>query len=130
MILSAPKIGSGSASSFMAIPSNIRRELVRRARDKHRRQSVFRSTEPCDWRPHQVLRPESGLPFDDAGAWNFVADLLEAGHEVTEIVMEQPLGQVGYAMLIDGHSSCPKIYVKLTLSSSMVNGRSFHDSEY
>ena len=113
----------------MAISAELRTELVRRARDKRRRQSVFTSQAPCEWRPYEVLMPESGLPFDDVGAWNFTADLLESGQDVIEIVMKKPRGQIGYVILADGHPGCPKIYIKLTLSSNMVNGRSFHDSE-
>jgi hypothetical protein len=113
----------------MAISAEVRAELARRARDKRRRQSVFTSQAPCKWHPYQVSMPESGLPFDDASAWNFIADLLDAGHDVAEIVMDKPQGQIGYVLLVDGHPGCPEIYIKLTLSSNMVNGRSFHDSE-
>src|ERR1039458_6245190 len=114
----------------MAISSAIRDELVRRARNKNTRTSVFRPEEPCDWRPRQVSHPESGLPFTDAGAWNFIADLLESGCEVRETELRKPPGKIGYVTLVDGHVGCPRIYIKLTLSSNMVHGRSFHYSEH
>jgi hypothetical protein len=77
-----------------------------------------------------VLSPESGLPFTDSGAWHFIADLLEAGHEVSEIEMKKPKGKVGYVLKTAGYTGCPKIYIKLTLSANMVNGRSFHNDEW
>jgi hypothetical protein len=114
----------------MPISETVRSELIRRARDKHRRQNLFKTAEPCDWRPRQVLHPEAGIPFTDVGAWNFIADLLESGHEVNAIEMDKPPGQIGYVILANGYEACPSIYVKLTLTANMVNGRSFHDSEY
>ena len=113
----------------MPIEDAIRRELIRRARDKHRRQSVSKSTEPCRWYPHRILHPVLGIPFTDVGAWNFIADLLSEGQEVTVINMEKPLGQVGYVMKTPGHKGCPYIYIKVTLSKNFINGRSFHDDE-
>ena len=89
----------------MPISNLLRAELSRRARDKHARTNVFTRQEPCDWRPRQVAHPESGLPFTDVGAWNFIADLLDAGCEVREIVLEKPLGKIGYEMLTDGYVS-------------------------
>jgi hypothetical protein len=113
----------------MAISSEIRSELVRRARNKRLRTSAFSGEEPCDWRPHQVLQPESGLPFTDVGAWNFIADIVECGCDVREITMAKPLGKIGYEILAAGHQGCPQIYIKLTLSASLIHGRSFHNSE-
>jgi hypothetical protein len=114
----------------LAIPDSIRTELIRRARDKRFRQNVSKSTEPCRWYPHKVLHPVFGFEFTDAGAWNFIVDLLSAGHDVTTIEMEKPLGQIGYVLKTAGYTGCPKIYIKLTLSNRYINGRSFHDSEY
>ena len=114
----------------MAIPDSIRDELIRRARDKRFRQTVSKSTEPCRWHPYKVLHPAFGFAFTDVGAWNFIVDLLCAGHDVTTIVMEKPPGQIGYVLKADGYTGCPKIYIKLTLSNRFINGRSFHDCEY
>jgi hypothetical protein len=113
----------------MAILSTVRAELVLRARDKNRRTNAFRSEEPCDWRPRQMAHPQTGLPFTDVGAWNFIAELLESGCDVAEIVMQKPRGKTGYEILVAGPVGCPEIYIKLTLSSNMVHGRSFHYSE-
>ena len=114
----------------MSIPESVREDLARRARNKKVRQSKFKPEAPCDWRPGQVLTPESGLPFSDAGAWNFIADLLEAGHEVTTLILEKPPGKTAYVMVAKGYSGCPNIYIKLTMSRNIINGRSFHDSEF
>ena len=113
----------------MAIDLSIRNELIRRAGDKLLRQSVWTSAEPCHWVPHKVLHPQIGIPFTDAGAWSFIADLLCAGHEVRTIAMKLPLGQIGYVLKTTGYTGCPKIYIKLTLSNRYINGRSFHDDE-
>ncbi len=112
------------------IEAHIREELVRRARDKHARQSIFSPTEPCDWCPHSVSHPLSSLPFTDGGAWNFIADTLEADHACNAIILDKPLGQTGYVLIIDGYPGCPKIYVKITMSRNKINGRSFHHSEF
>jgi hypothetical protein len=113
----------------LAIPDSVRNELIRRARDKRLRQSVSKSTEPCRWFPHRVLHPSLGFEFTDVSAWHFIADLLCAGHQVTTIVMEKPPGQIGYVLKTPGYIGCPEIYIKLTLSSRYINGRSFHDDE-
>ncbi len=113
----------------MAIDVPTRNELIRRARDKRVRQSVSKSTEPCRWFPYEVLHPAFGIPFTNVGAWNFIADLLGAGHDVATIVMDKPRGQIGYVLKTAGYTGCPEIYVKLTLSHCYVNGRSFHYSE-
>jgi len=34
-----------------------------------------------------------------------------------------------YEILAEGYVGCPRIYIKLTLYSNMVHGRSFHNSE-
>jgi hypothetical protein len=43
------------------------------------------------------------------GAWNFVADLLESGHEVETIEMRKPLGQIGYVIRTAGFAGYPQI---------------------
>lgn len=71
-----------------------------------------------------------GFPFSDVSAWNFIADLLKNGHEVSTITLDKPIGQVAYVLLVDGYPGSPRIYVKLTMSQSKINGRSFHESVY
>lgn len=114
----------------MSISQQIRIEIIRRARDKRLRTAKFTKQEPCEWRPWQVLHPKSGLPFSDAGAWNFIADLLEDGHEAATIILDKPPGMEGYEIVADGFRGCPKIYIKVTLPTNTVHGRSFHNSEH
>jgi hypothetical protein len=114
----------------MPIPAEVRAELVRRARDKRRRTAEFSAHSPCEWRPWEVLHPDSGLPFTDAGAWNFVAELLESGHDASTVTLRKPPGKEAYEILAAGHRSGPNIYIKLTLSGPFVHGRSFHNSEF
>lgn len=112
----------------MPVSLTTRSELARRARDVLTHQSTFTPQAPCDWRPQKVLDPKTGSPFTDPGAWDFVASLLESGHEVTVIAMQKPPGQLGYQMTVSGFPGQPDIYIKLTLTKHMVNGRSFHPS--
>lgn len=113
---------------MQTIEASVREELIRRARDKRARQSIFSPQAPCDWRPGQVLKPESGLPFTDVEAWHFVADLLQAGHDCYRIILEKPPGQFAWVITTAGHPGQPHIYIKVTLTSNKINGRSFHDS--
>jgi hypothetical protein len=112
------------------IEDPIRRELIRRARDKKARQSAFSPSAPCDWRCHQVLKPESGLPFTEVEAWHFIADSLENGCPCHKIILDKPPGMTGYVIKLPGYPGCPEIYIKLTLTANKINGRSFHDSEF
>jgi hypothetical protein len=113
----------------MPIEESVRKELIRRAQDKYRRRSVTTSSEPCRWYPHRVLHPALGIPFTDVGAWNFIANLLSDGCEVSVIRMKKPPGQAGYVLKTPGYTGCPQIYIKITLSKNYINGRSFHDDE-
>ena len=83
-------VRTASFESKIPISSTTRAELVRRARNKDTRTNTFSEKEPCEWRPRQVAQPGSGLPFTDVSAWNFIADLLESGCEVKEVVLEKP----------------------------------------
>jgi len=114
----------------MAVSSAIRDELIVRARNKKTRAVEFTVQAPCEWRPGQVLQPESGLPFTEVGAWNFIADILESGCDVKELILEKPCGKIAYVIRTTGYPGCPDIYIKLTFSAGKVHGRSFHNSEY
>lgn len=108
----------------------IRRQLISLARQKHCRVVAFSRERPVDWRPTQIINPEVGLPFSDAGAWEFIAQQLEAGQPLTEIVLDKPPGKSGYVMIIHLVDERPSLYVKLELGGAgKVFGRSFHYSE-
>lgn len=104
-----------------------RLELVRRARGGRKtRTAVFTKVAPTKWHPTS-LRDSNGEPFTEDGCWHFVADAIEAGVAVDEIVLRQPAGKRGFVMKLAGHDGVT-IYVKLQLLADKVLGRSFHES--
>jgi hypothetical protein len=85
---------------------------------------------PRDWRPGTVVDPHDAdqQVFTEAGAWEFIAELLEAGHPIQGIELENPAGKKGYVLVANGGEKRPDIYIKLQLGSGKVIGRSFHYS--
>ena len=85
---------------------------------------------PTQWQPQQVRDPEGGISpyFTDGGAWELIADKLEAGHDVEVVELRKPPGAKGYVMHIRLGPNEPLLYVKLQLGSGKVIGRSFHYS--
>lgn len=77
----------------------------------------------------QVVNPESGLPFTEVRAWEYIADLLDANHPLTEITLEHPPGELAYVMTVSLAERTPELYVKLQLLRRKVLGRSFHYSD-
>jgi hypothetical protein len=102
----------------------VRHQLVTLCRRSAARQLGF----PRDWRPNQVMHPATGQPFTERGAWEFVAETLEAGHVFELLILENPRGAKAYVLIIAGGTNAPPIYVKLQLGSGCVIGRSFHYS--
>jgi hypothetical protein len=70
--------------------------------------------------------PRSGEVFTEDGAWEYVAEMIEAGAEVDVVVLNQPPGKKGYVMLMPSHDPTTPIYVKLQMGAECVIGRSFH----
>ena len=68
------------------------------------------------------------LPFTGAGAWHFIVELLEAGQDVEQIVLDMPPGATGYVLVVPGAENNSEIYIKLELVGNTVHGRSFHIS--
>src|SRR5712691_2552578 len=56
----------------------------------------------------------------EPGAWEFIADLLEAGSPMLEIKLDTPAGKTGYVVVASGGEKRPDIYVKLQLGSGKV----------
>jgi len=85
---------------------------------------------PRDWAPGSVVDPNDPdqQVFTERGAWEFVADLLEAGHPIQEIELDKPPGKKGYVLGASAGQGRPEIYIKLQLGSGKVIGRSFHYS--
>jgi hypothetical protein len=84
--------------------------------------------QPADWQVHSVENPNCpGYPFSDTSAWDFIADLLDGGHEVDTIVLDVPKGATGYVIKY-AHPSGRELYIKLMFLRAGVAGRSFHYS--
>jgi len=84
---------------------------------------------PTEWTPGKVVNPEVDMPFTEAGAWQFVANLLDTGHPVQQISLRHSSSELAYVMLIDLKPGLPKLYVKLQLKGGKICGRSFHYSD-
>lgn len=108
---------------------NIRKELAALAANKKKRVSSFSRPMPTEWNPLQVLHPRTGFPFSDAGAWAFIADLLESDVELKKVTLDKPPGKEAYVMKVDGCQARPKIYIKIHFGSNGIVGRSFHDDK-
>lgn len=86
---------------------------------------------PCRWQPHQVFSAEHGLPFTESGAWELIADHLEAAATaVQELELETPAGVTALVMNISLQADRPALYVKVHLGGTgKIFGRSFHYSD-
>jgi hypothetical protein len=86
---------------------------------------------PIKWVPNQIRNPEeNGDYFTDAGAWEFIAAKLEAGHPFEEISLKKPPGALAMVMKIQLEIGVPLLYVKIQVGSrNNPIGRSFHYSE-
>jgi hypothetical protein len=69
------------------------------------------------------------MPFTDVGAWHFIADLLERGEPLEEVVLHHPPGAQAYVMRLDLGAALPRLYIKVQLSRGKIIGRSFHYSD-
>ena len=81
---------------------------------------------PTEWQPTTAIDPQSGFPFTDAGAWEFVAEKLEDDSVLEPVQLEKPLGSTGYVLKIPLGNR--QLYIKLQLGAGKVIGRSFHYS--
>jgi hypothetical protein len=116
--------------------ASIRREIAHLARQRGCRSSKWTREIPTEWRPHTV-RDAEGEYFTDAGAWDFVANLVESGCRMREVVLRNPTGKVAFAMTVRLQPEAREIYIKVRLGSvqpgsgkTMVIGYSFHYSIY
>lgn len=104
-------------------------EIARLGRHSKHRLNDFSESAPCRWQPYTVENPETGLPFSDASAWEFICDLLEACPEqFVETELEKPIGQIGYVTLVTLSPTSVLLYIKVQLLKGKARGRSFHIS--
>lgn len=118
---------SRCSASKEDLPENIRHELALLCRRKGARSVGKPPDDPPRWRPNEVRDPACGMPFTEAGAWEFVGDLFGAGHPVEKITLRRPPGKVGYAMVVRLKEG--ELYIKVRLGTGSIIGRSFHYSE-
>jgi hypothetical protein len=73
--------------------------------------------------------PRTGEVFTEDGAWEYVADNIDAGVEIEVIELSMPAGKKGYVIALPSHNREISIYVKLQFGADCVVGRSFHYSK-
>lgn len=103
--------------------SSVRHQFATLARRKKAR--VL--DKPNKWRPYEVICPETGTPFTEAVAWEFIAELLDQGEPLEEVPQEQPPGVTAYAMQVA--LAGETLYIKVRLGAGCILGRSFHYSD-
>lgn len=106
-------------------------ELAGLCRDSSRRYvGEWAQGHPSKWHCTQVLNPETGCPFCDEEAWEFIATRIDDFQAVEVVDLHSPPGTQGYEMKIAMGPGVSDLYVKLALSRSgkSVIGRSFHYS--
>jgi hypothetical protein len=106
--------------------------LVRLCRDPTRR--MLRSHDdghPSRWEPTSVSDPATSETLTDAGAWEFIADLIEDHCAIELVQLREPPGTIGYVMKVEIGRAKQQLYIKVTLNKkrTAVIGRSFHYSD-
>ena len=109
--------------------ASIRSELSRLAKRRQDRITQWSRQMPTEWTPGKVTNPEVDMPFTEAGAWLFVAHLLDTGHPIQQVTLRQSRSDVAYVMLVDLKPETPKLYIKVQLKGGKICGRSFHYSD-
>jgi len=102
----------------------LRRELAILARRKRARVLGW----PRDWRPSEVCNPEDSCPFTPAGAWEFIAEILEKRTDIAlkPVTLDHPSGATGYVLIVPLQTDT--VYIKLQIGAGKIIGRSFHYS--
>ncbi len=105
--------------------ASIRHQLIILVRRKGARQLDW----PRKWHPTQTRDPrERHSYFTHEGAWEFIADVLEARHPFEEVDQDDPPGIKAYQMVVDIGEAIPPVFIKVRLGAGKVLGRSFHNS--
>lgn len=78
------------------------------------------------WRPFTVIEPSSLSRFNDAAAWEFIADCLKANCDVTCQPPDEEFDDHAYVMI--EHCGDKRIYMKIAIFSKVqkIIGISFH----
>jgi hypothetical protein len=82
---------------------------------------------PNDWRPFTVTHPTFLSRFNDAGAWEFIADCLEQGAPITCKPPSPEHPDHAYVM-IEAGEGMKRVYMKIAIKPGLakVVGISFH----
>ena len=91
-----------------------------------RRRKTRRLGFPRQWNAGCMSSSVTGMPFTDDEAWHLVADLLDAGHPVEVIEMNDKPGTHGFVLLVDVDGHDRQLYIKVQLGAGVAIGRSFH----
>ena len=105
----------------------IRRELLLLAKRRGCRSTDFSRSIPCDWGPQSVIDPRFDMFFTSEGAWSYIIELLESGHEFTPEPMQKPPDTIAYKTIVDCGPNRPGLYIKVQLYKGKILGRSFHN---
>ena len=109
-------------------PAEIRRLIVLLAGRKSARKVPRSATTPCRWVPTTVTNPDVDMPFDDISAWHKIAEVVEEGCKIEEVILAHPEGEKAYVMIVELAPNMPKLYIKVQLKGQFIFGRSFHYS--
>lgn len=83
---------------------------------------------PCDWSPHVIENPETGMPFSDASAWELICKIVEESPEAfRHLKLQKPPGQIAFETVFTLPSGV-RVYIKVQLFQGKAFGRSFHIS--
>jgi hypothetical protein len=107
----------------------VRRECIQLAKSRHCRRTDWSPQVPCEWKPQTVWNPSTEMFFTDAGAWDYIIELLESGLQFSEVQnMRKPPGTVGYEVVTKLAPNLPDLYIKIQVYKGRIWGRSFHNS--
>jgi hypothetical protein len=110
--------------------SEVRTQLAALSRRSNARRTAGDRTRPCKWWPNTVKTRVPDMYFTEVGAWQFVAECLESGTPIEEVVLRKPEGRKAYVMKVHVLPEHETLYIKLQLGAGAVIGRSFHYSEF
>lgn len=111
----------------MVVPDDLRKRLAKMCKSKRTYEVSFSKKRPTRWNPTSLCAVGTTSPFTEAGAWEFIACLIEDGTEIEAIPLDKPPDKTGYVMKVPGNYN-DIIYIKLEIVGEKVFGRSFHAS--
>jgi disulfide bond formation protein DsbB len=82
-----------------------------------------------EWRPTEVISPETGMPFTESGAWMLIASLLGGSHAWQTAILEKPPGQKALTLSLTLPGNMAPLYIKVHMLEGMVYCRSFSLSD-